>query len=76
MLDQMNRWIHSGQGFTLDHIDFNYRSDLPAVGEKQLTAVLLDMSKAFDSFHHRSGSKAMKSLPSPQSLFPLKIPLG
>ena len=41
----------------------NYRSELRAVGEKQLTAVLLDMSKAFDSFHHCSGSKAMKYPP-------------
>ena len=39
---------------------FNYRSDLRAVGEKQLTAVLLDMSKVFDSFHYCSGSNAMK----------------
>ena len=46
----------------------NYRSELRAVGEKQLTAVLLDISKAFDSFHHCSGSKAMKYTPLPPGI--------
>ena len=56
----------------------NYRSELRAVGEKQLTAVLLDMSKAFDSFHHCSGSKAMKYPPPPPLLPPTQalLPLS